>query len=249
MVPFHEVATARICRGFSQIIRVDGQRTIAVTADLDTSKGNAAEIIADLRSQFRPDFLERNPSVSINFEGQSKETQKTGDSLRRGFIVGLFIIFILLSFVFQSYVEPLIIMVAIPFGLIGAVGGHLLMGLDWVMPSTVGFISLSGIVVNDSIILVRFIKLRLAEGMNVHQAVHQAGMQRFRPVVLTSATTVAGLLPMMLETSLQAQFLIPMAVSISFGLLFATVLVLLLVPCLYSMLARLGWSEKIEPTP
>jgi len=114
------------------------------------------------------------------------------------------------------------------------------------MPSIVGFVSLSGIVVNDSIILVSFIKLRLAEGKSVHQAVHQAGMDRFRPVLLTSATTVAGLLPIMLERSLQAQILIPMAVSISFGLMFATVLVLLLVPCLYSILARLGWSQKIE---
>jgi len=113
------------------------------------------------------------------------------------------------------------------------------------MPSSIGFISLSGIVVNDSIVLVSFIKFRLKEGKGVHEAVHLAGMQRFRAVFLTSATTVAGLLPIMLETSLQAQFLIPMAVSISFGLMFATVVVLLLVPCLYSILSWLGWAQRI----
>jgi len=114
------------------------------------------------------------------------------------------------------------------------------------MPSVIGFVSLSGIVVNDSIVLVSFIKIRLQEGLPMLEAVHLAGMQRFRPVFLTSATTVAGLMPIMMETSLQAQFLIPMAVSIAFGLLFATVVVLLLVPCLYSILARIGWTQKIE---
>lgn len=247
-VPFREVATAEKQRGYSQIVRVDGRRTVSVTADLDTAEGNAALIVADLRASFLPEFLERNPGVAVNLEGQQKETEETSESLRRGFLIGLCIIFILLSFVFKSYVEPLIVMAAIPFGLTGAVAGHLLMGYDWTMPSSVGFISLSGIVVNDSIVLVAFIKLRLAEGKHLFEAVHQAGMQRFRPVFLTSATTVAGLLPMMLETSLQAQFLVPMAIAISFGLMFATVLVLLLVPCLYSILARLGWAQKIEVT-
>jgi len=231
-MPFHQVAEIRRVRGYTQIVRVDGKRTISVTADLDTRKGNASEIMADLKKNYLPEFLERHAGVSINLEGQQKEQQKTAGSIRRGFLIGLCIIFIILSFVFQSYVEPLVVMTAIPFGLIGAITGHLLLGLDWTMPSTIGFVSLSG--------------MRLAEGKQVHDAVHQAGMQRFRPVFLTSATTVAGLLPMMVETSLQAQFLIPMAVSISFGLMFATVVVLLLVPCLYSILSRLGWSQKIE---
>ena len=247
MVPFHEVATARKVRGFSQIVRVGRQRAVSVTADLDTSQGNARQIVRDLETNFLPGFLQRNPHVSVDLEGQRKETSKTNSSLMRGFLIGVCIIFLLLSFVFKSFVvEPLIVMAAIPFGLIGSVAGHLLLGLDWTMPSTIGFVSLSGIVVNDSIILVSFIKSRLAEGKSVLQAVHLAGMGRFRPVLLTSATTVAGLLPIMLERSLQAQFLVPMAVSISFGLMFATVLVLLLVPCLYGLLARLGWSQKIE---
>ncbi len=246
MVPFHEVATAEIVRGFSQIVRVDGKRTISIIADLDTAKGNARKIMTDLEKNFFPKFRKNNSGVSIDLEGQRKESEKTARSLQRGFLIGLAIIFILLSFVFQSYIEPLIVMLAIPFGLVGAVAGHLLLGIDWTMLSNIGFISLAGIVVNDSIILVGFIKRRLAEGKSVHEAVHLAGMQRFRPVILTSATTVAGLLPIMLETSLQAQFLIPMATSIAFGLMFATVVVLLLVPCLYSILAYLGWSQKID---
>ena len=246
LMPFHQVAEIRNVRGYTQVVRVDGKRTISVTADLDTRKGNASEIMADLKTNYLPEFLQQHPGVSINLEGQQEEQQKTAGSIQRGFLIGLCIIFIILSFAFQSYVEPLVVMMAIPFGLIGAIAGHLLLGLDWTMPSTIGFVSLAGIVVNDSIVLVTFIKLRLAEGKSVLEAVHQAGMQRFRPVFLTSATTVAGLLPIMMETSLQAQFLIPMAVSISFGLMFATVVVLLLVPCLYSVLSRLGWSQKIE---
>jgi HAE1 family hydrophobic/amphiphilic exporter-1 len=246
LVPFHEVATAEKVRGFSQIVRVNRQRTISVTADLDARQGNAKQIMDDLEARYFPDFLRRNPGVTINLEGQRKETRETGLSVARGFVIGVCIIFLLLSFVFKSFIEPLIVMAAIPFGLIGAVAGHLLWRIDMTMPSIVGFVSLSGIVVNDSILLVSFIKLRLAEGKSVQEAVHQAGMDRFRPVLLTSATTVAGLLPIMLETSLQAQLLIPMAVSIAFGLMVATVLVLLLVPCLYSILAWLGWTQRIE---
>jgi len=246
MVPFHEVAEARAYRGLSQIVRVDGHRSVSVTADLDTSRGNAAEIMSDLESNFFAQLVVRHPGVRIYLEGQRKETSETMGSVLRGFAIGLCIIYLLLSFVFKSYVEPLIVMGAIPFALVGAVVGHLLLGLDWTMPSTVGFVSLSGIVVNDSIVLVAFIKLRLTESMDLIKALHTAGMQRFRPVLLTSATTIAGLLPIILETSLQAQILIPMAVSISFGLMFSTVLVLVLVPSEYGLLAWLGWTQKIE---
>jgi multidrug efflux pump subunit AcrB len=247
-VPFHEVATAEPVRPFAQIVRVDRQRTVSVTADLDTTKGNAQEIVGELVDNHFPELHQRYPDVTLDLEGQSRETDKTFNSVRRGFLIGLVIIFILLSFVFKSYAEPLIVMTAIPFGMIGAIWGHVVTGLDLTMPSVIGFVSLSGIVVNDSIVLVSFVKLRLAEGMGVLEAVHRAGTARFRPVVLTSATTVAGLLPMMLERSLQAQFLIPMAVSIAFGLMFATAMVLLLVPCMYTILARLGLTQRIEVT-
>ncbi|NLS91563.1 MAG: efflux RND transporter permease subunit [Planctomycetaceae bacterium] len=244
--PLHEVADYHLVRDFSQIVRVDRMRTVSVTADLDTAQANAAEIVDDLDRHFVPTLRAEYPDVRVVLEGQSKENAKTRDSALRGFVIGLLIIFFLLSFVFRSFLEPLIVMTAIPFGFVGAVWGHLLLGHDWTMPSTIGFISLSGIVVNDSIVLVAFIKLRLQEGCPIEEALRLAGIGRFRAVFLTSATTVAGLLPMMLETSLQAQFLIPMAVSISFGLIFATVVVLLLVPCLYSILAAVGWTQKIE---
>ena len=243
--PLHEVADYRLVRDFAQIVRVDRMRTVSVTADVDATQGNSAEIVDDLHRNFLPELLADYPDVSLSLEGQTKESMKTRNSALKGFLIGLLIIFFMLSFVFESFLEPLIVMAAIPFGFVGAVCGHLLLGYDWTMPSTIGFISLSGIVVNDSIVLVAFIKLRLQEGHPVHEALKLAGIGRFRAVFLTSATTVAGLLPMMLETSLQAQFLIPMAVSISFGLMFATIVVLLLVPCLYSILAAIGWTQKI----
>ena len=249
--PLHEVADYHLVRDFSQIVRIDRMRTVSITADLDTIQGNAAEIVDDLSRHFVPTLLAKYPDIKISLEGQSKESMKTRNSALKGFLIGLLIIFFLLSFVFQSFLEPLIVMTAIPFGFVGAVWGHLLLGNDWTMPSTIGFISLAGIVVNDSIVLVAFIKLRLQEGQSVPEALRLAGIGRFRAVFLTSATTVAGLLPMMLETSLQAQFLIPMAVSISFGLMFATIVVLLLVPCLYSILAAIGWTQEVrvvEPT-
>ena len=244
--PLHEVADYRLVRDFAQIVRVDRMRTVSVTADVDAAQANSAEIVKDLHENFLPTMLADFPHVELSLEGQAKESEKTRNSALKGFVIGLLIIFFMLSFVFESFLEPLIVMTAIPFGFVGAVFGHLLLGHEWTMPSTIGFISLSGIVVNDSIVLVAFIKLRLKEGRSVQEALKLAGIGRFRAVFLTSATTVAGLLPMMLETSLQAQFLVPMAVSISFGLMFATVVVLLLVPCLYSILAAVGWAQKID---
>ena len=244
-VPFREVATAEMVRGFSKIQRVDGYRTAEVEADVDTRLGNAAEILADLErvesrggQSYFDEFLAQHPGVWINFEGQRKETAKTLGSVGGGFLIGLAMVFILLSFVFKSYIQPVVVMSAIPFGLVGAIFGHIVMGIDWTVPSTVGFVSLAGIVVNDSIVLVQFIKLRLAEGAALRAAVLAAGQARFRAVFLTSATTVAGLLPILAERSMQAQILIPVAVSIAFGLAFATVLVLILVPCLYSLMPQ-----------
>jgi len=251
-VPFYEVADAELTRGYSKIVRIDRRRTVTVTADVDTAGGNAEQIIRNLQSNYLGDFRERHPGVSVRLQGQNEETYKTMRSVATGFLIGLAIIYLILSYVFRSYIEPLIVMSAIPFGLIGAIFGHLLLGYDWTIPSTVGFVSLSGIVVNDSIVLIEFIKNRMAEGIATQKAIWMAGRQRFRAVILTSATTAAGLLPVLLERSLQAQFLIPMAVSISFGLMFATVLVLVLIPCLYSLLDDFGYLRhnkhwRIDP--
>jgi multidrug efflux pump subunit AcrB len=166
-------------------------------------------------------------------EGQAKRTKESIDSLKLGFSLAAMVIFLLLASQFRSYVQPIIIMTAIPFGLIGAIIGHYFMNLDITMISIFGIVALSGIVVNDSLILIDFINSEVRKGTKVFDSVIEAGQNRFRPVLLTSVTTVAGLFPLLLETSFQAQFLIPMAVSISFGLMAATILTLVFVPSLY----------------
>jgi multidrug efflux pump subunit AcrB len=177
--------------------------------------------------------MKRYPGVSFSMEGEEKRRVESMDSLKRGFTLALMGIYLLLATQFRSYVQPLAIMIAIPFGLVGAVVGHLVMGLDLTLMSLFGIVALSGIVVNDSLILVDFINRALRDGKPLEEAVEASGKARFRPVILTSVTTIAGLMPLMLERNFQAQFLIPMAVSITFGLFLATVLTLLLVPALY----------------
>jgi multidrug efflux pump subunit AcrB len=170
----------------------------------------------------------------------------------RGMLIGLLGVFILLSFQFRSYLEPLVVMAAIPCAFIGVIWGHLLIGVDFCMPSALGFVSLAGVVVNDSILLVLFIKQHVHAGEGVLAAAARASRLRFRAVLLTSLTTIAGLLPLMLERSLQAQVLIPLAVSIVFGILASTLLVLLLIPCLYGVLGDLGLTERgdeVAPEP
>jgi multidrug efflux pump subunit AcrB len=160
------------------------------------------------------------------------------DSLFRGFIIAMLVIYLLLATQFRSYIQPVVVMIALPFGMVGAVLGHLVMGLPLTLLSLFGVVALSGIVVNDSIILLDFINRALRKGTPLIQAVEESGKARFRAVILTSLTTIAGLLPLLLERSFQAQFLIPMAVSIAFGLMVATVLTLLFVPTLYLIMAE-----------
>lgn len=239
-IPLGTVAALEAGRGFARLARVDGMRTVTVQGDLDTTVANADEIIQDLRTRFLPGFFERHPSVRVSFEGQAKEAATTGSSVRKGFLIGLVIVFVLLSFQFRSYVEPLIVMAAIPLGLIGVVWGHLVMGLEGSLPSVVGFASLAGVVVNDSILLVTFIKLRAREGETVHDAARIASRERFRAVLLTSLTTIAGVTPLLLERSLQAQVLAPLVTSLVFGIMASTLLVLFVVPCLYAILEDFG---------
>jgi len=239
-VPLAAVTTLEPARGYSRIQRIDGRRTVTIRGDLDSRVANASEILADTRVRFLPELEARHPTVEVSLEGQAREAGETGASLRRAFLIGLLGVFVLLSFQFRSYLEPLAVMSAVPLALIGVVWGHLLMGLELSMPSLIGFVSLSGIVVNDSILLVTFLKLRAREGLAVPEAAKRASRERFRAVLLTSLTTIAGLLPLMLERSLQAQVLIPLVVSIVFGLLATTVLVLLVVPALYAILDDLG---------
>jgi len=235
-VPLSAVANVTLSRGYAGIRRVDGIRTVTVTGDLDTAQGNAADIVADTRRRFLPELLKEFPGMSTGMEGQAKEMKASMGGMLQALATGIFGVFCLLSFQFKSYQEPLVVMVTIPFAFIGVIWGHLIMGLELAMPSIMGFISLAGIVVNDSILLVTFVKQHTARGESVVQAGKLAARERFRAVLLTSVTTIAGLLPLLAERSLQAQILIPLACSIVFGLIVSTVLVLMVVPSLYGIL-------------
>ncbi|HEC16759.1 MAG TPA: efflux RND transporter permease subunit [Sedimenticola sp.] len=243
-IPLSTLVHVETGRGFSRIQRVDGVRTVTVTGDLDPRIANAQEIVNHTRRVFLPELLKRYPGVRAGIEGQSKQSAKTGASMLRSFAVGLIGVFVLLSFQFGCYREPLVVMAVIPLSLIGVIWGHLLMGAPLSMPGIIGFTSLAGVVVNDSILLVSFLKRQVAKGHATVEAAKIASRARFRAVLLTSITTIAGLFPLLLEKSMQAQILIPLAISIIFGLLATTLLVLLVVPALFSILDDLGMTAR-----
>ncbi len=233
-VPLTSVADWRSRRGFEVLRHADGRLAVEVTADVDTSVNNSNRIIATLEEGPLA-VLERDYGIHYSFEGRSADQRDTLDDMRKGLLLGLILIYLILAWVFSSYGWPLVVMAVIPFGLTGALIGHWAMGIDLTILSLFGMFGLSGIVVNDSIILVTFYKHLRTSGMAVQEALVEAACQRLRAVMLTSMTTVAGLTPLLFEKSYQAQFLIPMATSIAFGLAFATVLVLLVIPSLLSM--------------
>ncbi len=232
MVPFVEVARLSEARGYSSIRRVDQRRAVVVEADVDETIGNAEQIIDRLGPSIAA-VQDRYPGLRVNFAGAKRETMKSLGSLKRDFLIAIGIIFVMLAGLFKSYSQPLVVLGAVPFGLNGAIFGHWLMGYPLTILSMIGLVALTGIVVNDSLILVDTINKELAAGNSVRDAVISAARRRLRPILLTSLTTILGLAPLMLEQSFQARFLIPMAISISFGLLFATVLTLLVVPALF----------------
>jgi hydrophobic/amphiphilic exporter-1 (mainly G- bacteria), HAE1 family len=242
-VPLSAVAEWSLGRGYSRINRINGRRTVTVQGDIEPGQANAGEILADTRANFFPDLLKRYRGVNLSLQGSEREADTTRASMIRGFLLGLIGIFLLLSFQFRSYVEPFVVMVIIPFSFIGAVAGHLLMGLDFTMPSILGFAALAGVVVNNSILLVNFIKHFHGEAASVADAAPMAVQARFRAILMTSLTTIVGLLPILSETSLQAQVLIPLVTSLAFGLLAATVLVLFLVPAAYAILDDMGLAR------
>ncbi|UCH73085.1 MAG: efflux RND transporter permease subunit [Rhodospirillales bacterium] len=239
-VPLSTVAIIESGRGYARIHRINGRRTVSVQGDVDTTKMNVSQILSDTTARFLPQLRDRFPGIEFALEGEAKTGAEGTSSVGRAFAVGVIGIFLLLSFLFRSYAESLIVIVTIPLSLIGVVWGHLLMGLDLSMPSMVGFAALSGVVVNNAILLVDFTKRRAATGMSIEAAARAAARIRFRPVLLTSLTTVLGLLPMLLERSLQAQILVPLVTSLAFGLFAATVLVLFTVPALYAILHDFG---------
>jgi multidrug efflux pump subunit AcrB len=235
-VPFSVVAEAELDRGFSSIRRVDRQRAINVTADVDATQGNASEILADLKANVLPGILADYPGVSYSFAGEERERAETMGGLFKGFLFALIVIYALMAIPFKSYIQPLVVMSIIPFGFVGAVWGHVIMGLNLTILSMFGLVALTGVVVNDSIVLVHFVNQRRRKNGNLIEAVHEAGVARFRPIILTSLTTFAGLTPLLLAKSVQAKFLVPMAVSLAFGVIFATFITLVIVPSIYVIL-------------
>ena len=237
-VPFGQVARLEAARGLTSIARVDGNRTVDVTASVDPQVSSASEIVADLRERILPDVLADFPGVHHSFEGAQAEQQDTMGALATGFVLGLIAIFGLLAIPLRSYIQPVIVMGAIPFAFVGALWGHLLLGIALSFTSMFGFVALTGVVVNDSLIMVDFINRARVQpsDASLAQAIREAGSRRFRPILLTSLTTFVGLGPMMLDRSLQASLFVPMAASLAFGVLFATLVTLFLVPTAYLIL-------------
>lgn len=236
LVPFSTVATAEDAEGLSTITRVDGRRIVNVTASVDSAKITSNEVLGSLNQGFFDELKAEFPGIELGFEGEAAEQRELMGGILQGFPLAIMIIFALLAIPFKSYLQPFIVMSAIPFGLVGAIIGHLIMGMDLTIMSVFGIVALSGVVVNDNLVLVDFINKYRDKGGNLLEAVRKAGVARFRPILLTSLTTFAGLTPLILETSVQAKFLIPMAVSLAFGVVFATSISLVLVPSLYLIL-------------
>ncbi len=251
--PITELADPVVVRGYSEINRLDQQRSITITADLDATEANAQQVADSLRADyFTEAFREKYPSVTVDWEGQQQQTFESITSLGIGSALALLAMYILLVVEFRSYFQPLLIMAIIPFGIIGAVWGHAFMGIEVTLFSFFGLVALTGVVVNDSIVLVDFINHRVRSGMDQREALLEAGRRRLRPVFLTSLTTIGGLVPMLLEKSFQAQFLVPMATSIAFGLMLSTILVLFQVPVffqLYLIVSQWMGVDHVQSSP
>ena len=246
--PIGELADVNVQRGFSEINRLGQKRSITVTADIDAAKSSltSSQITSDMEKRLMPTLAAEFPLIRVRWEGQQEQTNESLESLGVGFVVALFAMFVLLTMEFKSYFQPFLILAAIPFGIAGAVFGHAIMGMPLTLFSMFGLVALAGVVVNDSICLIDFINLRVREGHPLRVALREAGCLRFRPVMLTSITTIGGLLPLLLEKSFQAQFLIPMATSLAFGLAMTTLLVLILVPVMYSFFGTSAREEHVE---
>lgn len=245
-IPLINVSHKETSWDYTRINRVGSQRAVTIRGDVDTNRINVSEMLSDVQNRFLPKLQKKYPNVRVSFLGEAKEGGKTQASMGRALMLGLAGIFVLLSFQFKSYLEPITIMLAIPMALIGVISGHWLMGLDITMPSMMGFASLAGIVVNDSILLVEFLKNGVRNGESVFTAATQASRNRFRAVLLTSLTTIAGMTPLLFETSLQAQVLVPLVCSLVFGIAAATILVLLFVPSFCMVLHDFGLVREIE---
>ena len=261
-VPFHAVAEVEMGEAPLRIQRFDRQRAIRISAEVDKEQYEPEKITADILGIELPEVLQQFPGVHHRLSGSSLALQEVQHDLILGAVFALFLIYALMAIPLKSYAQPLIIMSVIPFGAIGALAGHWIIGIEVTMMSFFGIIALAGVVVNDSLILVDFINRERNIGIPLVQAIMHAAGKRFRAIVLTSLTTFFGLVPIVLEPSLQARIVIPMAVSLAFGILFATVITLFLIPCLYLILDDFkkwllkawshlmsGGSQRAEPHP
>lgn len=259
-MPLLSVADMSTGPGYSSITRIDGLRTVSVSAEVDPTQGKAGEINSELESKHFPELQQRYPDVYFDFQGEKQDSGESVSSLLISFPIAMIGIYIIIAAIFRSYIQPLVIMFTIPFGIIGAVIGHIFMGIELSLMSMFGMVALAGVVVNDAIVLIEAINHNVKEGIPLFKAIILAGQRRFRAVFLTTLSTVGGLMPLILETDLQAQFLIPMALSIAAGVAFATLLTLLLIPntiavlsdlrCLMYYAWNLKWPEtrnQLEP--
>jgi len=258
-IPLRSVADVSFSSGFSTITRTDGMRRVAVSADVDANRDNASEIFAELEAGFFPDLEKRYPGLRVALQGEKKKMRESFGSLFIGYPLALLGIFIIIATTFRSYAQPFVIMFTVPFGIIGAVAGHMLMGYQLSMMSFFGMVALTGVVVNDAIVLIERINENIAEGRPFFEAIIMGGARRFRAIVLTTFSTVGGLAPLIMETDLQARFLIPMALSLAAGVAFATTLTIVLIPSLLAILSDLrllthylrfrSWPKRVDVEP
>lgn len=243
-IPLSSLVSLTYQRGVNKISRIDGLRTLTLHGDINAHENNTAIVMNKVKTDFIPKIQAQYPGLKIHLKGEAESSSETGNSMLNNFLIGLFCIFAILSYQFRSYIEPLIVIIAIPLALMGVIWGHFLLGHNLTMPSMLGFASLAGIVVNDSILLVQFIKKDLQQFGDIKRAAVMATQQRLRAIFITSATTAVGLLPLLLEQSLQAQILIPLVISIVFGLLAATTLIILVLPAFYAILDDFGLTQR-----
>ena len=235
-VPLLSVADIEFGPGYASIKRTDGMRRVSVTAEVNYDKANTNEIMSEMESSYLPALMDRHRGVLISLQGEKKNMRESLGSLGLGYPLALLGIFVIIATIFRSYLQPLIIMVTVPFGIIGAVFGHMLLGYDLTIMSLFGMVALSGVVVNDAIVLIECINNYIADGTPFYEAIRRGGARRFRAIFLTTVSTIGGLTPLMLEKDMQARFLIPMAIAVAAGVAFATLLTLLLEPCLLCIL-------------
>jgi multidrug efflux pump subunit AcrB len=239
-IPLAEAVELKRGRAYTTIDRRDGRRIVTVSADV-RPRARADQISQSLKAETLPLLQQKYPGLTYGFEGRQADRRESMQSLFRGLLLALLVIYAMLAVPFNSFIQPMIIMASIPFGIVGAVIGHLIMGYSLSVMSMFGVLALTGVVINDSLVLINFANREQKSEVTAPTAIYSAGIQRFRPVLLTTLTTFGGLAPMIFETSRQARFLIPMAVSLGFGIVFATFITLVLVPSLYLIVEDLKY--------